>query len=78
MAFPGYAVWTRNESPEWLEKNAGCTDMLLVTDLEKQQAESLVERLHEVYGDLNATVFPGAESPEPGSVGLVFPDGIKR
>jgi hypothetical protein len=61
MAFPGYDVWTQNTSLGWLEKNQGIADMRLVTGLEKHQAESLAERLREMYGDDKVTAIPATE-----------------
>ena len=43
-----YSVWTHNTSPEWLEKNCGITDMVLVGKLDAYNANFAALRLKEL------------------------------
>jgi hypothetical protein len=45
------SVWTHSYHPEWTEKNAGISDMLLIIGITRTQADSLVDRLTLAYAD---------------------------
>lgn len=65
----GWTIWTRNDSPEWLEHNAGCSDVLLTAGLPKAQAMVLTARLKQVYNDQNIEMHADNACPAPGTVG---------
>lgn len=65
-----YDVWTRNDSPEWKARNAGCTDMRLVDGVSGKAALTLRMRLGEMYGDGNIEIHPSNEPPKAGTVGI--------
>ncbi|WP_159037116.1 hypothetical protein [Streptomyces specialis] len=46
-----HSIWTTSKDPEWLARNAGVPDVLIVHGLTEQQAESALERLRMLYGD---------------------------
>lgn len=64
-----YDVWTRNDSPEWLARNAGCTDLRLVIGLNFHSAMTLRTLLGLQYGDENVEIHPSNQPPKPGTVG---------
>ena len=68
-----YDVWTRNDSPEWLARNAGCSDVRLLAGLDWSAALSLGLRLREKYGDENVQIHPSNNPPKPGTVGSYGP-----
>lgn len=41
----GHSVWGYCDSPEWLERNAGCPDMLLTTGQSLEEARITAERM---------------------------------
>lgn len=43
-----YNVWTYNTSPEWLAKNSGVPDMLLIGGVDRYNANFLALRLKEL------------------------------
>jgi hypothetical protein len=45
------SVWTHSTDAEWLEGNAGCTDVRLIDGISRDKANSLVNRLRDVYTD---------------------------
>lgn len=42
------SVWTHNTDPAWLEKDAGCTGVLMITGISRIKADSLAQRLIEL------------------------------
>jgi hypothetical protein len=42
------SVWTHNSDPAWLAKNAGCTDVLMITGISRVKADGLAARLIEM------------------------------
>jgi len=64
------SVWTRNDSPEWLDRNAGCSDVLVIFGVPRRAAEAAVTRMRELYGDPHLKIYPMDTGPVPrGSVG---------
>lgn len=45
------SVWAHNFNPAWTVKNAGCTDVLLVTGIARDKADGLVGSLQGLYQD---------------------------
>jgi hypothetical protein len=46
-----YSLWTHNNSPEWLEQNAGVPLVLLIPTMGESAALMTARRLVENYGD---------------------------
>ena len=44
------SVWTHTADEEWLTRN-GCSDVLLISGISRDKADSLVRRMGEVYRD---------------------------
>jgi hypothetical protein len=51
-----FGVWTVNNSPEWLAKNANVPKCLIVCVDNAEKAVLVKERLEEVYGDTNVFI----------------------
>ncbi|MDT0307239.1 hypothetical protein RM780_09715 [Streptomyces sp. DSM 44917] len=45
------SIWTKSEDPEWLARNAGFPDVLIMHGVTEQQAVYALERLRMLYGD---------------------------
>jgi hypothetical protein len=66
-----YSVWTRDDSPEWLDQNAGCPDVLLVFNITIGQAEGALERLKRMYDDEHLEIRLSNQAALTGSRGVV-------
>lgn len=64
-----FDVWTRNDSPEWLARNSGCSDVLLAAGLPFFAALGLAQRIREMYGDDHIELHPSNKPPQAGTVG---------
>ena len=51
MRYSPVGVWTKNEDPEWLRKNAGNSEMLLIECPDQEAAWAAEIRLREKYKD---------------------------
>jgi hypothetical protein len=50
------SVWTHNPDPDWMERNAGLTDVRLVDGISRAAANVLVDRLHLMYSDVTLEI----------------------
>lgn len=46
------SVWSHTDDPRHLDRNAGCTDILLITGISRNRADALVQQLID-FADLN-------------------------
>lgn len=58
-----YSVWTQTDQADWVEHNAGCSDVPLAAGLPKADAEAIAGRIRYVYRDQRVKVHPSDWRP---------------
>jgi hypothetical protein len=58
-----YSIWTTNDDPAWLRINVGNTMMRLAANLSLDNAQRIMARLEERYGDTELAVWDAHDQP---------------